>query len=295
MQQYLEKTLLISLILLMCISLDAQYKKRNQFLEGFKVQPKVGFNMFYGDLVSKERTRYTYGVNAEKELNEYLNARFDLSLGSMKGTQENSPGNVYAHFTNQFIHYNLGATFRPMDLAYGLFKERRFNPYIIGQIGLMQWTAKEYYGAAAGDNANQAWRGVGYDPVDTNGDGKNDSFERNGKWGFAPTVSGGFGVSTFVSSRISISVEWIGTYAFTDELDAHANWTDGQGNIVETDGNDFFYIGTIGVTYLFDDSQWRNSPKYNRKAYLRTRSLYKPSSNKNKRPSKRRSKRYKRR
>lgn len=294
MQQYLGKTTITCLIILLSTSINAQYKKKHQFLEGFKVQPKVGFNMFYGDLVSTERTRYIFGVNAEKELNEYLNARFDLSMGSMKGSQQMSSGDVYAYFVNEFAQYNFGATFRPLDLAYGLFKQRRFNPYIIGQIGVIQWKAREFFGNAAHSNDYLAWRGIGYDPIDTNGDGYDDNFERNGTWGFAPTITGGFGCAVFVNSRISINAEWNGTYAFTDELDAHAEWTDNEGNVHQTAGNDFFYLGTIGVTYLFDDSQWRNSPKYNRKAYLRTKSLYKPSSKKHRRPSKRKSKRYKR-
>ncbi len=295
MRKNLKKAVLVYLTLLLTLSLNAQYRKRRQFLEGFKIQPKVGVNMFYGDLVSKQRTKYTFGVVAEKELTEYLNGRFDLTMGSMKGTQESAPGYEYAYFTNAFAQYNFGATFRPLDLAYGLFKERRVSPYIIGEIGIIQWKAREWFGDASGFAPGTPWRGVGFTPNADRTD-----FDNDGSWGFAPNFSGGFGCSVFLNSRLSINAEWIATYAFTDKLDVHDEWYAGlrpdmsYDYTVQTDGNDFFYVGTIGVTYLFDDSRWRNHPKYNRKAYLRTKSLYKPSKKKIKRPSRGRTKRYRR-
>ncbi len=294
MRKNLKKAIIVYLTLLLSFSLNAQYRKRHQFLEGFKIQPKVGVNMFYGDLVSKKRTKYTFGVVAEKELTEYLNGRFDLTLGSMKGTQESAPGLIYAYFSNFFVQYNFGATFRPLDLAMGLFKERRFNPYVIGEIGIIQWRAREWFGAASGFEDGSPWRGVGYTPNADRTD-----FDSDGSWGFAPNISGGLGCSVFINSRISLNAEWVGSYTFTDKLDVHDVWYNGlQPDMtyeyeVQTAGNDFFYIGTIGATYLFGDSRWRNHPKYNRKAYIRTRSLYKPSKKKVKRPSRRKkTKRY---
>lgn len=276
MQQFFIRAVLACMILLLSTSVSSQYrKKRNQFLEGFKIQPKAGVNMFYGDLVSKSRTNYVFGVVAEREYTSYLNARIDLNYGSMKGTQINEGNTLpYANFENTFIQLGLGATFRPLDYAYGLFKQRFFNPYIIGQLSLIQYNATEYNGPMNINPPGEIWR------------------ERSG---IAPGVSFGAGLNYYVSNRMSLTVEAIGTAVFGDELDAHKDWEDGAGNIHPTEGNDFFYVATVGASYLFDDSQWKNSPKYNRKAYLKTRSLFKSSSKKYKRPkSSSRSRRYKR-
>ncbi len=274
MQQYLKKALFASIIFLITVSSFGQYYKRKQFLEGLRIQPKVGFNMFYGDLVSEKRTKYTLGVAAEKELSSYLNARLDVNYGSMQGTQllPNSD-KAYATFDNSYIHFNVGATFRPLDLAYGLFKQRRVNPYVIGQFGVMQFSATEYWGNGSGNPEGSVWREVSE---------------------MAPTISMGGGVSIFYNNRISINAEFLGSFSFNDRVDGHDVWYMADGTEVQTDGNDFFYVGTIGISYLFSDSKWKNSPKYNRKAYLRTRSLYKSSAKSIRRPSKRSSKRYRR-
>lgn len=274
MQQYLKKALFASIILLVTVSVSSQYRKKYRFLEGFKIQPKAGVNMFFGDLVSEARTNYTFGVASEKELTPYLNARVDLNYGSMKGTQLlGSSDLTYAYFQNSYIHFNAGATLRPIDLAYGLFKQRRLNPYVIGQLGVMQFSTTEYYGDGSGYTDGSIWREVS---------------------GISPTVSMGGGLNLYYTSQISFSAEIVASKAFSDQIDGHDNWVDALGVTHETDANDFFYVATVGVTYLFNDSQWRNSPKYNRKAYLRTRSLYKVNSKKTKRPKKRKTKRYKR-
>ncbi|MCW3807723.1 hypothetical protein [Plebeiibacterium marinum] len=276
MQQNLKKALIASIILFTSISSFGQYSKRSKIFEGLKIQPKIGFNMFYGDLVSEKRTKYTLGVAAEKELSWFYNARVDLNFGSMQGTQILPTSNLtYAYFDNYFTHLNVGMSFRPLDLALGLFKQRRFNPYIIGQLGAMYHSTTEYYGDGAGAEHpdGSIWREVST---------------------VTPTFSMGGGVNIYFKSRISFNVEFIGSYAFGDKIDGHDVWYAGDGSEVQTDGNDFFYVGTVGVSYLFNDSQWKNSPKYNRKAYLRTRSLYKVSTKKYKRPKQGKSKRYKR-
>jgi len=266
------------MILLFSVSVSSQYrKKRRQFLEGLKIQPKAGINMFFGDLVSEARTNYVFGVAGEKELMPYLNARVDINYGSMKGSQ-NLPdnGRTYAHFENTFIQFNIGATFRPIDLAYGLFKQRYFNPYVTGELGIIQYSANEYFGEA-GEVPNTLWRTAS---------------------GISPGVSIGGGLNFYINSHVSVTTELVATKALSDKLDGHDVWYSGYGTAAEreekTDAGDFFYAATIGITYLFDDSQWKNSPKYNRKAYLRTRSLYKSKAKSYKRPSKRKTKRYRR-
>ena len=268
-----------SIIIMISASVFSQYRtKRRQFLEGFKIQPKVGVNMFFGDLVSEGRTNYVFGIAAEKELLSYLNARVDVNYGSMKGTQINDGASApYAYFDNTFIQFSLGATFRPLDLSLGLFKQRLFKPYILAEGGIIQYTATEYWGGAGEEPDGSVWREVN---------------------GASPLVSFGGGVNYYWNSHISITAEIVASMPFTDQLDGHDEWYTGYGTpeeqAVVTEGNDFFYVATLGVTYLFNDSEWRNSPKYNRKAYTKTRSLYRKSRTKYRRPSKRKSKRYKR-
>ena len=273
MFKHLKKALIACIILLISLSVSGQYrKKRNEFLEGFKIQPKAGINMFYGDLVSEARTNYILGVAAEKEMSEYINIRVDLNYGSMKGTQLFGNTDMpYATFENSFIHFNAGATFRPLDLAYGLFKQRRFNPYVIGQLGMIQYSATEYWGEAGQGADGTIWR------------------EANG---MSPTFSMGGGVNYYINAHYCLTAEFIGSAIFGDEVDAHKEWSEINGTVHQTDGNDFFYVATVGVTYLFDDSQWKNSPKYNRKAYLRTRSIYKNNKNKYRRPKRGKTRRY---
>ncbi len=284
MLRYLNKALLACIIILFCTPAFSQFRrKQNEFLKGLKIQPKAGLNMFFGDLVSESRMNYVFGVVGEKELMPFLNARIDVNYGSMKGTQIN-PDYVdpYATFENTFIQFNVGASFRPLDLAYGLFKQRLFNPYVIGEFGIIQFSATEYWGPGGPTEyvePGSVWREVS---------------------GITPGISFGGGVNFYYSSHLSFTLEFIGTKAFSDQLDGHDEWYARYGEpeqyTVTTDASDFFYVGTVGVTYLFDDSQWKNSPKYNRKAYLRTRSLYKSNRGKKyKRPSKRKTKRYRRR
>ncbi len=293
MHKHLKKALLACLVLFFSLSVSSQYRrKRNQFLEGFKVQPKAGINMFFGDLVTQGRTNYVFGVAAEKEVLPFLNVRLDVDYGSMKGTQINEGfTEPYAYFKNSFMYFNAGATFRPLDLAFGLFRQRLFKPYVIGQIGMVQYSATEYWGP---DGPIRS----GFREVD-------DVWRETS--GMTPNLSFGGGVSFYFTSNISFTAEFIATALVSDQLDGHdvwyTGWFDyddtGDPNTLteyQTEGNDFFYMGTVGLTYTFDDSHWKNSPKYNRKAYLRTRSLYKQKrSKKYKRPSKRSVKRYRRR
>ena len=67
-----------------------------------------------------------------------------------------------------------------------------------------------------------------------------------------------------MNNRVSLTAEVIGTAAFNDELDAHKEWTDNAGNIHVTKSNDFFYVATVGVTYLINDNS-RVSVFYNRR------------------------------
>ena len=247
---------------------QAQYKRKSAFWEGFTVAPMIGVNLFYGDLVDNSRTSYSGGVVAEREINTYLSYRFQLMGGKMKGEQS-VQGIVSADFTNMYIDAGIGVTFKPLDLILGYYKQRPFNPYIFTQAGIIYYDATESFHDGY-PNPNRPDRLTS---------------------GISPIISIGPGLSYWISPRISINAELNGTYVFGDEVDGHKEWEDQEGVIYQTASNDYYYTITAGVSFLISDSKWKNSPKYNRKAYLKTRSTYKKGRSKKYRPPKRRKKR----
>jgi len=252
-----SKYILFSLICLSILTLNvnAQRRRKPTFLEGTTVGPRAGINLFYGDLVDQSKSSYSFGGVIEKELSKYVSARIQLMAGQMKGEQvyEGTDG-LYAYFKNFYTELSIGATFKPLNLMLGYYKQRSFNPYVIGQFGIIQYTTKEWYGE------------YGYIP----------NTLRHQLSGISPIVTGGFGLSYWVNSRISVNTEILGTLPFTDLLDGHKEWVSGtDGELVyQTEANDFYYTAMVGVTFLIDDSKWKNEPKYNRKAYLKTRKQY---------------------
>jgi hypothetical protein len=259
-------TSILIIILLFSLTANGQYRKQVRFWEGFRITPRAGANFFYGDLVDQSRTSYSLGVVAERELSTYLSGRLQLMSGNMKGKQLYGESDlVYAHFSNFYIDANMGASFRPLDLALGYFKQRSFNPYLFAQFGIIQYNTTEWYGPA-GLNPDEEWR------------------KKNG---ISPTLSTGLGLSYWLMPRISINLEANGTYVFGDEVDGHKDWVGGSGTIYQTAANDYYYTLTAGVSFLINDSKWKNEPKYNRKSYLKTRSSYKRSTNKKYKPPKR--------
>jgi len=235
----------------------AQRRRKPRIWEGFSVTGRVGANHFFGDLVDDGRTNVSLGFVAEKELSVSFAARSSIMLGAMSGTQfVNSSGdktdnNTYAYFDNMYTEFNIGGTFKPLNEILGYFRQRSFNPYIVGQIGAVYYNATENYGAGSGRPHGEEWRK---------------------KSGISATIAGGMGLSYWVNSQWSVNIEAIGTLPFTDELDAHSEWTNGIGEVIQTDARDFYYTTSIGLTYIINDSRWKNEPKYNRKAYLKTRS-----------------------
>ncbi len=257
--------IIVIAVILSCVlpETSAQRRRKPRIWEGFSVSGRLGANHFYGDLVDDGRTRYTLGFTADKELNTYLSARASIMGGSMAGIQYSSEGLHNAWFDNFYTEFNIGATFRPLNVLLGYFKQRSLNPYVIGQVGAMYYSATKYwgvYGNEFGEEYGSVW---------------------NETSGVTPTISGGLGISYWINSQWSINIEAVGTAPFSDEIDAHKEYELPTGGVVQTEANDFFYTTSIGITYLIDDSRWKNEPKYNRKAYLKTRSQYRSSSKKN--------------
>ncbi|MBK3516406.1 hypothetical protein [Carboxylicivirga marina] len=247
---------------------NAQRRRKPRIWEGFSVTGRVGANHFYGDLVDDGRTNFSLGVVGEKELTPFLSGRASIMGGKMSGTQHayssgdeiNYVGDIYAYFDNTYAEFNVGASFKPLNILLGYYKQRSFNPYVIGQVGMIYYSASEYFGTGSGNEDGLHWRD---------------------KSGITASIAGGLGLSYWINSQWSVNIEAIGTFPTSDELDAHSEWTDGAGNVHKTDANDFYYTTSFGLTFLIDDSRWKNEPKYNRKAYLKTRSQYKSSSKKN--------------
>ena len=265
--------LTIFILLIIAFVSQAQQKKKIKLWDGFTVSGMVGVNMFYGDLVSKSRTNFSGGAIAEKEINTYLRGRFQLMGGKMQGKQYNdwTDSNkeiLSASFTNMYIDAAIGASFRPLDLIYGYYKQRPFNPYIFLQGGIIYYNATEEFheGYPLPDAPDRLRSGI------------------------SPQISFGPGLSYWFTPRISFRAEINGTFVFGDEIDAHKEWESQEGVIYPTKSNDYYYTITGGVTYLINDSKWKNNPKYNRKAYLQTRSVYRTSTKKKYTPKKRKKK-----
>lgn len=256
------------IIITLSFSSYAQYKRKAAFWEGFTVAPMVGVNMFYGDLVDNSRTSYSGGAVAEREINTYLSYRFQLMGGKMKGEQTVQDV-VSADFKNMYIDASAGVSFKPLNLLLGYYKQRSLNPYIFTQVGII------YY------NATEAFHS-GY-PVPNRPDRQTS--------GISPIISIGPGVSYWLTPRLSIKAELNGTYVFGDEVDGHKEWEELSGIIHQTASNDYYYTITAGVSYLISDSKWKNSPKYNRKAYLKTRTSYRKGGSKKYKSPKRRKRR----
>jgi len=271
MQLKINPTLLILVLLWSSITVQAQYRRKTfDIFEGFKIAPTAGVNIFFGDLVDNSRTSYSFGVAAEREMLPYLNARTSFMLGQMKGTQIQYIGNLpYAYFRNKYFDVNIGATFKPLDLAFGYYKQRSFNPYIVGQLGIIAASGTEWYGIGSGNADGTVWRDFS---------------------AVHPIITLGAGVSYWFSNQLSLRAEALPTYVFGDQVDGHEYYERGDGSLIYTDSNDFYYTFTAGISYTIKDSRWKNEPKYNRKAYLKTRkyTLIKPSKRTNYRPKRKR-------
>ncbi|MCU4157723.1 hypothetical protein J1N10_17240 [Carboxylicivirga sp. A043] len=243
---------------------NAQRRRKPKIWEGFSVTGRVGATHYFGDLVDDGQTHFAAGFVGEKELNTFLGGRLSLMGGKMSGTQNSSAGTKNGWFENTFTELSAGVSFKPLNVLLGYYKQRAFNPYLVANVGALYFSATKYWGVY-GNN----FPGVEY------GDVWNEVSK------VTATASGGIGLSYWINSQWSVNIEAIGTVPFTDDLDAHSSYELPGGGTVVTENNDFYYVTSVGLTFLIDDSRWKNEPKYNRKAYLKTRSQYKNSSKKN--------------
>lgn len=252
------------LFILLITFLPSSHGQRSRYvkypiLKGLSVTPKLGVNWFFGDLVNERPVNFTGGIAIEREMLEYLSARIDIAGGMMTGTQiEPNTGLVFSEFTNVFTSFQVGASFHPIPLMYGYYKQRMFKPYIVGELGLIGFNATETFGSG---NTYSA-------PV-------GDIWHTTDGFMVAPIMTFGGGLNYYINKQLSCNLEVLCGLPFTDMLDAHEEWDSGplgSGQVVKTEGAyDVFWTGNIGVCYMIAESDFRNQFKYNRKSYLKTR------------------------
>jgi hypothetical protein len=266
---YNKKTILLILAVWISVSGYSQLRRGYStqpfdLLSGTSITPKGGVNMFFGDLVDQSRTSYSVGALVNREMSRTISARLNLMAGTMKGEQISpSLNEPYATFENMYVEFGLGVSYRPINHALGYFKERTLQPYILAQAGMVFFSATEYWGPAsastAGAEPGEVWREV---------------------TDITPMVSAGGGLSIWITPILSANLELTGTLPFSDQLDGHDVWYNSwpDGEVHETDPYDFYYTATVGLTFLFSDSPFRNDPRYNRRSYTKTRRFFQPKT-----------------
>jgi hypothetical protein len=260
-----QKTVLLILALILSsIPLTAQRRSGINILEGLTITPRGGYNMFFGDLVDESRGSYSFGVLADREMNEFLSVRTQLIGGKMQGKQVYpSSGLMYAEFDNVYAEFSVGGAYRPLNHLLGYFKERTFQPYAHLNTGIVYFSATEYWGPASQGTPGDEWRSAS---------------------GIAPMVSMGGGATIWINPVLSLNVELDGTLPFSDQIDAHDVWYntyedwENRVNPNSTKPHDFYYTFTLGITFIIQDSKFSNDPKYNRRSYIKTRSYYQSKS-----------------
>jgi hypothetical protein len=257
--------LVVALISTTVYSQTRRGYRRSPFIlqDGLTITPKVGLNVFYGDLVDKSRASYSVGVTLDREMSKFLSARVQFMGGAMQGTQLNDQKLAYATFENFYVEATIGGTYRPLNQLLGYFKERTIQPYVLFQTGAVYYNATEYWGKASGNPVGSEWRSPS---------------------GVAFLTGLGGGTSVWITPNITGNVEFSGNLVFSDKLDGHDVWYSGGAEQIvhTTDPYDFYYTFTVGLTYQFGDSKWRNDPRYNRKTYQKTRKFFQQKTQKRK-------------
>ena len=202
-------TLVVLLISTSSFSQVRRGYRRNPFIfqDGLSITPRVGLNMFFGDLVDKSRTSYSVGVTVDREMSKLLSARFQLMGGAMKGTQINYSGNnTYAYFDNIYVEGTIGGTYRPLNHILGYYKERTAQPYVLLQGGVVYYDATEYWGPASSQPEGTVWREAA---------------------GIAPLIGIGGGTSIWITPNLTANLEINGNLVFSDKMDVHDVWYGG--------------------------------------------------------------------
>lgn len=267
----LEKWTIMLLLLLFSTFAHSQNQRgysRSPFRiqDGLTITPRAGLNIFFGDLVDKSRSSYSAGVTADREMSKFLSLRAQVMGGAMKGTQiYGDTDKSYAYFENIYVEGTVGGTYRPLNHLLGYFKERSFQPYALVQAGLVYYNTTEYWGdhweGGTVHEAGSVWRKAAE---------------------VAPLVGLGCGTSIWFTPKIKGNLEIDGNLVLSDKMDGHDEWYGSTGTVYETDPADFYYTITFGISYLLNDSRFRNEPRYNRKTYQKSHKYFQKKNTKRK-------------
>ncbi len=267
-----KKILFIFFALLFSFMNEAFAQRRRGFdiTQGMTVTPHGGYNLFFGDLVDKSRGSISAGVLVDRELTEIFSARVQLIGGQMQGKQVPEYTNKsYAEFENRYVEFTIGGSYRPLNHAFGYFKQRTFQPYAHLNGGLVYYNSTEYWGPLGPGPDGEEWRSAAE---------------------IAPVITMGGGAKIWINPVMSANIELTGSLPFSDKMDAHDVWYSAEDweaevNPNSTDPYDFYYTLSVGLSFTIQDSKLNNDPKYNRKSYIKTRSFYQSKSRRS--PSKR--------
>ena len=219
----LQKTIIISILLILVINVNSQEERRRISITG-----KGGTNLFYGDV--ENYTYYKsfqnnnewslgYGLDLQMRLNRFMYLRGTINGGKLSGTKRKR--NIW--FSANLLESSLGLSFDILDIFQA--KHRRFNPYVGAGLGILQYnsTLKTYPG-----DIKLASKGY------TNGNGINGmTFE-----GEVPMF---MGVNIFLTKNFDFQVESKFHVINSDELDAKKGGFE----------YDIYGFYSLGVTYHF--------------------------------------------
>ena len=259
----IKRLILLLLVFLVSYTSYSQYRSAysRKFVEGLSITPKAGINIFYGDLVDKSRSSYSLGVSADREMHQLFTLRTQLIGGGMKGIQMYQLTGYehlkFASFTNNYVEWTIGGTFRPLNAILGYFKERTIQPYVLLQGGPIFYNAKEYRELDEYINyfGTKLWRSES---------------------GISFVFGVGGGTTIWLNPRVKLNLEFYGSFATTDLLDAHKEWSmlPDLSIVYQTADKDFYYTATFGITYLINDSKFRNDFNFNKKTYTKNKAFF---------------------
>lgn len=250
-----------------------------------EIGPAIGISFYQGDVLGttipeiSSNINFAGGIHAGYYFNDYLGVHFELQRGKASG------GDKFAEFPERRKRNlsfespvtNFGGRFDWEITGYNPKQGRNFSIYGFAGGGILFFNPKAEY------------KGTTYrlQPLGTEGQGLQKYPERKPYKLYAPYMQAGGGIKFAISENLNAGVEFSVYRAFTDYLDdvagAYVPYTDilaekgdfiaaalssRSGELLNTDqivlksatdgrGNakvyDYYYVGTIKLTYNFYD------------------------------------------
>lgn len=278
---YATLALIISMLVVGLNEVSAQYYRRNsyRFTDGLSVSFQFGPSIYAGDMgysfpffngkddffggeIGNDELEIatavdlTYGIGLEKEILEYLNVRLQFNSGNLRGDRRKIGQDVNYRFRSTFYEASLGGVIDINNLISGYYSYRVVNFYAVIAPTFLLWNSgldgnPEFSLEAKNQSGNwqEVWNRA------------SDGFTGGIDYGFV--IKGGGGIKVRIDDKWSLMAEYTGNFAFSDNLDHYAKKSSGE----DTDGNDFYYVGQVGLSYKLGPTTFRSKSKYNRKSY----------------------------